>query len=83
VFLVCFGKQLPVIKHVTEDDIFLKASWELDQLKEDLSLDYWYMVACNPDLITTIFSLILVCGRKFCILGEADMLNLIRNPNPD
>lgn len=28
------------------------AGWEFNQLKEELSLDYWYVAACSPNLIT-------------------------------
>eukprot|EP01018_Ginkgo_biloba_P035294 Gb_19522 [translate_table: standard] len=28
------------------------SGWELDQLKEEIALDYWYVAACSPNLIT-------------------------------
>ncbi|KAK3027692.1 hypothetical protein RJ639_041402 [Escallonia herrerae] len=43
------------------------AGWQLDQLREEIESDYWYVAACSANLIFGASSTSSkVCGKRFC-----------------
>jgi putative transcriptional regulator len=59
------------------------AGWELDQLKEELSLDYWYVAACSPNLITAASSSSSGLWEEILQLMGGRYAELSRKPKED